>query len=379
MTIGFDAKRLLANRSGLGAYARTLVGNLLRHAPPAAAHLYTPRVDARVDARDVLDHPAAHLHRHRGGLAGAYWRTRGVVADLRRDGIGLYHGLSQELPVGLRAAGVRSVVTIHDLIQQRHPEQFPWFDRRVYDLKVGYAVRHADRVVAITEHTRRDVLARYPEVDPARVRVVVQSCDPLFFAPAAAEEVEAARARFGLPADYLLAVGSLVARKNHRVLLEAYARLAPAERVPLVIVGRGPEREALLARARALGLAGLLRILTDVDATRELRAVYAGAVALAYPSVVEGFGIPLVEASLQGVPVLAGDVPAMREAGGPGARYVAPRGIADWARALREVLGDAGVRAGMRREGEAHARARFGGAATAEAMREVYREALAEP
>ena len=376
MIIGFDAKRLFANRSGLGNYARTLVGNLLRYAPPAAVHLYTPRIDDRIDAAAVVEHPRAHLHHHRGRLTGAYWRTRGVVGELGRHGVQLYHGLSQELPRGLRAAGVRSVVTIHDLIQQRHPEQFPWLDRQVYDLKVGHALRTADRVVAITEATRRDILARYPEVDPGRVAVVYQSCDPIFFARPAPEELNRARRRFGLPADYLLSVGSLVVRKNHGVAIEALARLPPAERLPLVLVGRGPERGRLRALAESLGVGDLLLIRGDVDATADLRAVYAGAAALLYPSVAEGFGIPLVEAALQGIPVLAGDVPAMREAGGPGARYVAPRGVAGWSGALGRVLGDGALRERMAREQEAYARQRFGGEATALALAGVYRGVL---
>ena len=376
MIIGFDAKRLLANRSGLGNYARTLVGNLLGDGAVATAHLYTPRVDARIDARILLAHPSTRLHHHRGGLRGAYWRTRGVVAELRRDGVELFHGLSQELPAGLRAAGIRGVVTVHDLLQRRHPEQFPWLDRQVYNLKVAHALHTADRVVAITEATRADLLAHYPWLEPARVAVVYQSCDPVYFARPAEAEVAAARRRFGLPANYLLSVGSMVARKNHRVLVEAVARLPPRERLPLVLVGRGPERDRLRSLADGLGLGDAVLIRTDVGTTRELRAVYAGATVLLYPSVAEGFGIPLVEGSLQGVPVLAGDVPAMREAGGPGARYVPPRGVAGWAEALGRVLGDGALRERMAREQEAYARRHFGAEVTARALVRVYREVL---
>ena len=376
MRLGFDAKRLLANRSGLGNYARTLVGNLLAHAPGVEAHLYTPRIDARIDAAGLLQHPRTTLHRHTGGLRGAYWRTRGVVADLRRDGVELYHGLSQELPLGLRRAGVRGVVTIHDLLQQRYPEQFPWFDRQIYNLKVGHAVRAADHVIAITEQTRGDLLARYPVLDPDRVSVVYQSCDPLFFARAGPAEVEEVRHRFGLPGDYLLAVGSLVERKNHRVLLDAIRRLAPAERMPLIIIGRGPERAALLRWAEELALGDLLLLREDVEATSDLRAIYAGAHAMLYPSVAEGFGIPVIEASLQGVPVVAGDVPAMREAGGPGARYAAPGEAEVWAKELVGLTRDTALRARMAREQEAYARRRFGAEATVGRLLEVYRGVL---
>ena len=184
MIIGYDAKRAFSNATGLGSYARTLINDL---APlPLEMRLYAP------------DHGICHLRRQivrsdnirtryprrlpLGGLSKAYWRSHGILGRLRSDGIELYHGLSGELPIGISKSGVKSVVTIHDLIFLRHPEYYHWLDTKIYAWKFRQTVREADHIIAISECTKRDILHYAPFVDPSRITVIYQSCAPRFSA-----------------------------------------------------------------------------------------------------------------------------------------------------------------------------------------------------
>jgi glycosyltransferase involved in cell wall biosynthesis len=163
--IGFDAKRLVRNASGLGNYSRTLVGDLLRASTPQwSFRLYAPDEgnpalvsQLQQDPRLTFCYPKADsslftLH------SSLLWRSRGIVSDLLRDGVQLYHGLSGELPLGIRRSGIRSVVTIHDLIFLRHPEYYKWIDRNIYAWKFRRTLKEADCIIAISECTRRDII-----------------------------------------------------------------------------------------------------------------------------------------------------------------------------------------------------------------------------
>ncbi len=371
MNIGFDAKRVFHNATGLGNYARDVLRILHRHRPEHVLFAYTPR-----PGRVPFDHADDRLHvRGPRSLVGralpSLWRTRGVVADLRADGVRLFHGLSNELPLGIESSGIAGVVTIHDLIFERFPELYPAIDRRIYSAKARSAVARARIVVAISEQTRRDLVERYG-VPEARIRVVYQTCDEAFRAPVAEERLREVAARWSLPPAFLLAVGTIERRKNLLLVLRAMEKLAD---VPLVAVGREtPYAGEVRAFARAHGLEGRVRLLSGVP-TPDLAAMYRLATVALYPSRFEGFGIPILEALFSGTPVVTTRGGVFPEAGGPGSAYVDP----DDPDALREVLAallaDEGRRAAMREAGLRHA-ARFSDEAIADALCAAYDDAL---
>ncbi len=373
--IAFDAKRLFANTSGLGNYSRTLVSNLARYVPQHQLYLYTPSRSTEIVTTQLEAQPNVHL-RHHTAPFGAYWRARGVLSDLRQDNIDLYHGLSHEIPIGIAQTTIKSVVTIHDLIYKLRPELFPWFDRQVYDFKFGYSIQHADQIIAITESTRTDILTHFPATDPARISVVYQTCDSLYFEQPRCE-VDVA-AKYNLPTRYLLNVGSIVARKNVEVVLRALAQLAPEQRLPLVVVGRGQAyKEHLVQLARANGISELLHIIENLTDTRELIEVYRGAEALVYPSVYEGFGIPLLEAQLCGTPVIASSMAALQEAGGKHAYYIDAQDVAGFAKALRKVSElTTTERQTLTQSARKEARRRFAPEVLTRKLHEVYAEVL---
>jgi glycosyltransferase involved in cell wall biosynthesis len=371
MNIGFDAKRVFHNATGLGNYSRDVLRILHRLRPEHSYFAYTPRPGRMPfelhGGRFEVRGPRGPL----GRALPALWRTRGIVGDLRADGIRLFHGLSNELPVGIERSGIAGVVTVHDLIFERFPELYPPLDRRIYAAKARSAAKRAALVVAVSEQTKRDLVEIYG-ADPARIRVVYQTCHEAFRAAIPEERLRDVAGRYALPERFLLAVGTIERRKNLLVALRALEKLPG---VLLVAVGRPtPYAEELIAFARAHGLTHRVRLLSGVS-TDDLAAMYRLATVALYPSLFEGFGIPIVEALFSGTPVVTTRGGCFGEAGGPGSAYVDPHDADRLREVLARLLEDGAARERMREEGLRHA-ARFSDAAIADGLFAAYEDAL---
>lgn len=180
--VGFDAKRVVRNGTGLGAYGRNLVNDLAALYPNAQLLLYAPDAGREDLARQVKSAPNLRMvypKNAKNALKKAAWRSGGMVKDLLRDGVQVFHGLSGELPKGVKHAGIDAVVTIHDLIFMRHPEFYHWWDALIYRWKFHKTLKEANRIIAISECTKRDIMkyGHYPE---ERISVIYQSCDTRF-------------------------------------------------------------------------------------------------------------------------------------------------------------------------------------------------------
>lgn len=324
-TIGFDAKRITHNGTGLGNYGRNLVNAL---APLLATTselvLYSPSPGRDNLRRQVDDAPGVRFAYPRNTavpFGKSLWRTFGITRDLRRDGVALFHGLTGELPAGLRRTGIKGLVTIHDLIFMRHPEYYNPIDVAIYKWKFALACREADRMIAISERTKADImeLGGFPE---ERIDVVYQSCGTRFGTPVSAEQTSDVRHRYSLPSRYILNVGTIERRKNVCLAIAALPSLP--QDVHLVIVGRPTEyaKEAALAAIKH-GVADRTHMLHGVP-NADLPAIYRMAEAFVYPSRYEGFGIPVIEAIQSGLPVVAAKGSCLEEAGGPDCTYVSP-------------------------------------------------------
>lgn len=344
-TIAFDAKRFFNNATGLGFYSRTLLDGLRRLYPEHRYLLYTPYNKGQlVPHDDGMRLPDSWL----GRTFHPVWRSRGITAQLQRDGADVFHGLSHELPIGLRRAGIRSVVSMHDLIFMRYPHLYPVADRFFYEKKYRRAAEEADCVVAISEQTRTD-LERFFNIPTRNVRVIGQSCDAAFERLSLRQQPERLALPLpsdglGIPAsDFLISVGSLTPRKNWHTLLDALFVLKnEGLDVPLVAVGtgKGAYPEGLRAQAKGLGL----RVFwIGYLPTQALALLYRRAAALVYPSVFEGFGIPILEAMTVGIPVVTSRGGCFEEVGGAAAMYADPTDAADLAGQISMVF-DSGVR-----------------------------------
>lgn len=347
-TIGFDAKRANANRTGLGNYSRFVIEALAKACGNNTYfRLYIPKRKANKEFDAIAEMPNVEAMVPRGGLwqrLSAVWRTIRVAADAKGDEVVLYHGLSNELPTGLARRGIRSVVTIHDLIFLRYPSYYKPVDRMIYEWKFRSACRHADRIIAVSECTKRDIV-KFFGTDPDKIDVVYQGCDKMFSQPVEESQREAVAERYSLPRRYLLTVGTLEERKNMMAIVEALA-LLPQD-IHLVAVGRAtPYTDRVKTRIKELALEDRVHILSDVAYT-DLPAVYALSEVFVYPSRFEGFGIPIIEAMSVGIPVVAATGSCLEEAGGESSKYVSPDDFWALADAVKAIMADEELRRKM--------------------------------
>ena len=380
--IGLDAKRIVRNATGLGSYGRTLVNDLLRTAADDYLfRLYAPD-EGREDLRQqVLQHPNLSFCYPQGDhslssflspLSSLSWRTFGIVRDLLRDGVQLYHGLSGELPVGIRKRGIKTVVTIHDLIFLRHPEYYKWIDRKIYAWKFRRTLKEADLIIAISECTKRDII-HYGHVPEEKIRLVYQSCSTWFKQHVGDDQRQKVNARYELPNRYVIHVGTIEERKN--ILLAVQALPLLPEDLHLVVVGRQkPYAQQVLSEARRLGVDTRLHLLQGVP-NADLPALYQMAEACVYPSRYEGFGIPIIEAIQSGLPVVACTGSCLEEAGGPSCLYVSPDDPEALASALLQVLKGTEGREARILQSQEYVR-RFEGTDVASQILAIYEELL---
>ena len=341
--VGFDAKRVVRNGTGLGAYGRNLVNDLAALYPHMQLLLYAPdegREDLARQVKSAQNLCMVYPKGAKNALQKAAWRSRGVVKDLLRDGVNVFHGLSGELPKGVKAAGIDTVVTIHDLIFMRHPEFYHWWDALIYRWKFRQTLKEAHRIIAISECTKRDIVkfGHYPE---DRISVIYQSCDTRFREPATPEKLREVSERYALPTRFVLNVGTIEARKN--VLLAAKALKDVPKEVHLVVLGRPtPYINKVKSWVAHNGLSARVHFLHNVP-NEDLPAIYQQAEVFAYASRYEGFGITIIEAIQSGLPVVACTGSCLEEAGGPHNLYVAPNDHKGMAKAINAMLkGQAG-------------------------------------
>lgn len=373
--IGFDAKRIVRNGTGLGSYGRTLVNDLAQR-QDLALRLYAPdkgrddlrsQIVERPNVSFCYPHFSSSIH-----LPSSWWRMKGVVTDLQRDGVQLYHGLSGELPIGIRKSGIRSVVTIHDLIFLRHPEFYNWVDTKIYAWKFRQTLREADHVIAISECTKRDILY-YGDIDEQKISIVYQSFAPRFSVEVSEEQRTQVRSTYQLPQRYILNVGSIEARKNILQAVQALPLLP--DDVALVMVGRHtPYTDQVLQYVREHHLEERVRVLHGVP-DEHLPMLYVLAESFVYPSVYEGFGIPIIEAISCGLPVVACSGSCLEEAGGPDSLYVQPGNVEAMAAAIRLTLVGAEGRE-LRIENSKKYIRRFSGCNVADQVVNVYQSLL---
>lgn len=274
------------------------------------------------------------------------WRSTGCIAELKRKGIEVYHGLSGEIPFGIHRTGIKTIVTVHDLIFLRYPELYSRTYKWLFTEKVRYACRYATRIIAISEQTKQDIID-YFGIAPERIIVVYQGCSNQFRQPVSAEQVADVRQRYGIDGKYIIDVGAIEPRKNLKNLLHGMAEKHID--MPLVVVG-GHSRYADEMKALAEQSGLNVRMLHNVPFA-DFPALYKGAECLVYPSVFEGFGIPILEAMCAGTPVVTSTGSCFQETGGEAALYADPLSPCSIGEQLERVLSDSTLREKMVADG----------------------------
>lgn len=340
MRIGYDAKRLFNNFTGLGNYSRFIVKAIYNHTVGNEVLLFTPGIKENAETKEFLDHakyinvqPASWISTLK---LGSYWRTALLKREAVKYKLDIFHGMSHELPAGI-ASVCKSVVTIHDLIFLRFPELYSPIDRWIYTRKVKYACSAANVIIAISEQTKQDLI-NFLQIPTEKIKVVYQGCHPNFHNEIREETKQEVRKRYALPERFILNVGTIEPRKNALLILKAMALLPESERLPLVVVGRPTKYlEQLKSFAEANQLTDLIIYLHKID-FKDLPAIYNLSELFVYPSIFEGFGIPLVEAIACRTPVITSTGSCFSEAAGSYAKYIAPNDAEALAKAIQQII-----------------------------------------
>ncbi|MFG1483416.1 glycosyltransferase family 1 protein [Halobacteriovorax sp. HFRX-2_2] len=353
MKIGFDAKRAFHNFRGLGNYSRDLIASLSRYHTQNSYYLFTPEFDDPraihwLDQYDNLNivKPSDFWSKK----FPAAWRSFKVADEAKKLEIDIFHGLSHELPNGIEKTGIKSVVTIHDLLFMRFPENFKWLDRQVYLRKIKYATEVADVVLAICEQTKSDLI-NYLGCDPNKIKVVYQTCNPRFYSPIPVEKQVATVERYGVNDKFILYVGAIEPNKNVLTLVKAYADIKKSINHKLVIIGNGGSyKKEIESYIHSKGLEDRIMILSNVT-NDDLPAFYQRSDLFVFPSFFEGFGIPIIEALFSKTPVITSKGSVFPEAGGPNTIYIDPKDKHEMSEQIVNVLTNSDLAFEMVEEG----------------------------
>ncbi len=331
MRIGFDAKRAFLNASGLGNYSRNTINALHQYNAENQLILFTPEIKNELFSNhsqfEVVS-PQNRMFR----IYSSFWRNFMVSRELKTRSIDIFHGLSNELPKGIHKTEIPSVVTIHDLIFIRFPEFYKAIDRKIYFNKVKYACSSAQKIIAISEQTRDDII-RFFNIDSNKIEVVYQSVSPVFFESINSENL---RSKYNLKKQFVLSVGTHEPRKNQLSLLKAIK----AERldIQVVFVGKHTSYSKKMNRFIAENkMASQVNFQNDIS-ENDLAGLYRLATLSVYISFFEGFGLPVIESMASGCPVITSNVSCLPETAGGAAVLCSPNDEGELGKQIRLII-----------------------------------------
>ncbi|MFK7000123.1 glycosyltransferase family 1 protein [Flavobacterium oreochromis] len=334
MKIGYEAKRVFHNKTGLGNYSRDSIRILASFFSENEYYLYNPKkanTNLFFFKRDNIKErlPSSNFYRKFYNL----WRQFGILSDLKRDQIDLFHGLSGELPRGLEKKGIKSIVTIHDLIFVRYPELYPFFDRKIHFYKFKKAAQQADIIIAISEQTKQDII-NFLNIPASKIKVIYQGCQNVFKKNYTDEVQDKVIKKFNLPKQFVLNVGTLETRKNALNIVKAIKDI----NTHLVLVGREtPYTQQIHEYIKNHQIQNKVSFLKNVS-NEELAILYQKASVFVYPSIFEGFGIPIIEALFSKTPVITTNSGVFPEAGGPDSLYINPNSVQEIKEKIEWIL-----------------------------------------
>lgn len=350
MKIGYEAKRIYHNRSGLGNYGRNLLRALATSFPENEYLLYNPK-KAKVNFGEFLPNVKEQNPSVSNALYSNLWRQRLLSDRAAKDGIEIFHGLAQELPLGMYKKGIKTVVTVHDLIFLRYPQLYKFIDRKIYLRKLRSACKQADVIVAISQQTKND-LEHFLKIPHEQIKVIYQGVNPIYWKEFLDEEPGDVRDRYGLPEKFALFVGTLEIRKGVDKLLEAQLQTG----IPVVYVGR---KTRFWNKMITLGKYDSIRHLIftpSVESDELLAKLYRVATLFVYPSIFEGFGIPVLEALVSKTPVITSNRSSLPEAAGPSSLLVDPEDQNQISDNMQKIWNSESLRTEMAQSGYTFAR-----------------------
>jgi len=350
MIIGFEAKRIFQNCSGLGNYGRNTVNMLARFYPENKYKLFAPKFTdlySLPDSAEVIAPKSSFFQFFK-----SYWRFHKVVKLISKSNIDIFHGLSHALPYGIEKTDIPSVVTIHDLIFLRFPEYYQRIDRIMYQSVYRSSCNRATKIIAISKQTKSDLI-KYFDIEPSKIEVIYQSCDNRFYDRVSQAQKSAVQLKFSLPEKFILCVGTIENRKNQLSILQAVIK----EKLAIAIVILGKPTEYIHQLNQFISEHGIQKQVIFLHKTNfgELQTIYQMAELLIYPSFFEGFGLPVIEAQASGCPVITSNISSLPEAGGDGALYINPEDISEIGHSIHNVLSDKQLKMKLIQDGTTNA------------------------
>jgi len=370
LKIAFDAKRAFLNSSGLGNYARTIIKTLYYFNPKLKQYLYTTSFKDDDFFNEISQVATIEIIKPYSFLENKlknYWRSYSITKNLNRQNIDVYHGLSNELPLNIKKFKGKKIVTIHDLIFLRYPNLYPFLDRLIYRRKFHAACKNADIIIAISEETKNDIISFF-NIPEQKIKVVYQSCDESFYKKYSKLEIQEVKKIHQLPVSYLLYVGTIEKRKNLLTIVKA---LEHVKKIPLVVVGKKTNYfKEVNNFIQQNNLNNRVIFLENVT-NNHLPIIYQNAAIFIYPSIFEGFGIPIIEALISKTPVITTNKGCFPEAGGPNSIYINPLDEIILAQKINEIIDSEKIKKDMAEKGLLYAE-KFHKNKIAEQLMEIY-------
>lgn len=343
MRIGIDLTAAITQGGGIGRYTRELIHALIALDQRNEYRFFSAKPPAQTPVSNPI--PVAPNVQYRSALLDERWLYRlwyrlrlPLPVQLVTGRVDLFHSPDFVLPpVNGR---IPTLVTVHDLSFLHYPDTFPPKLVAYLNKVVPWSIGRATHVLADSAATKRDLVAMW-QVPAEKVTVLYCGVHERFRPITDAAALDAVRAKYGLAdAPYLLSVGTVQPRKNYRLLIRAFAPVAARWPHNLIIGGgKGWLSDDLMQEVRALGLNGRVRFIGFVD-DDDLPALYSAATLFLFPSLYEGFGLPLLEAMACGVPVVSSDASSLPEVVGETAVLLSPHDPQPWTAALLALLAD---------------------------------------
>ena len=327
MKIGFDAKRAFNNSTGLGNYSRSVIDSISQHNPTYQLHLFTPSKNHDIFK---IQKPNTQIITPNVGINKHYWRFKSINKDINQLNIDIFHGLSNELPFGINT---KSVVTIHDLLFLKYPQFYNFIDRKIYNFKSKYACKKADKIIAISQQTKEDIV-NYYNINPNKIEVIYQSCHRDFINSNTNTQIDS-KLKSQLSKPYVLFVGGSGKRKNLFFLLKAIRKI---NNIRLICVGKNNQKNSKIQSFITQNNLQNKVTFLNIKSVKILAEIYKRSEGLVYPSIDEGFGIPIVEAMYCSIPVIISEKKIFKEIGGEHAYYYKQNQLESLIQQIKKII-----------------------------------------
>ena len=317
MRVGFEAKRIFHNNTGLGNYGRDVIRILKEYTTIRSFILYNTKPSSKQQVASSPKIQTVYPKKIFWKKLSSIWRLGPVINQIKNDKIDLYHGLSGEIPYGLKKNNIPTTVTIHDLIFLSHPQYYSFINRIIYKKKFSHATKNATKVIAISQQTKKDLI-KYLHVDEKKIEVIYQGCNDAYKQTYSDAEKNKVKTKYTLPKEFVLNVGTIEERKNALTIVKAI------KGTPYHLILVGGEKEyakKIHTFLKENNMKTQVTFLKKVT-TKDLAIIYQLATVFCYPSICEGFGIPIIEALFSKTPVITSSGNCFPEAAGPDSVFI---------------------------------------------------------